>query len=77
MRSSLILNARRDRMRQNRPLVEGSWVENGTVVSHRCGGGGGFGQPSKRDRQRVVSDLANGYISPVAAERDYGVTDGT
>lgn len=42
----------------------------------RSGGGGGFGDPLKRDRERVKNDLYQGYISPVAAARDYGLDTG-
>ena len=36
-------------------------------------GGGGFGAPAVRDRQAVLMDVVNGYISAEAAEREYGV----
>lgn len=36
-------------------------------------GGGGFGDPKARDRQAVLDDLADGYITAEAAARDYGV----
>jgi N-methylhydantoinase B len=35
-------------------------------------GGGGYGDPHRRDRSRLASDLAEGYVSPDAAEEDYG-----
>ena len=35
-------------------------------------GGGGYGDPHKRDRAALARDIAEGYISPAAAERDYG-----
>lgn len=37
-------------------------------------GGGGYGAPSKRLRERVIDDVLNGYVSREAAERDYGFT---
>ena len=37
-------------------------------------GGGGYGDPRKRDRERVLTDVRNGYVSRESAERDYGVT---
>jgi len=37
-------------------------------------GGGGYGDPYKRDPQKVLEDVVNGYISIEAAARDYGVT---
>ena len=39
----------------------------------RTGGGGGWGDPLNRDPGKVSSDVSEGYVSPEAAERDYGV----
>ncbi len=36
-------------------------------------GGGGLGNPLRRDPQRVSADVHSGLVSRVAAERDYGV----
>ena len=35
-------------------------------------GGGGFGQPDKRDRTLLEADIAAGLVTPEAARRDYG-----
>ncbi len=35
-------------------------------------GGGGFGEPSRRDRALVEADIAAGLVSVEAARRDYG-----
>ena len=35
-------------------------------------GGGGYGDPRQRDTAAVTEDLAEGYVSPAAAERFYG-----
>ena len=35
-------------------------------------GGGGYGDPEKRDRSVLARDIAEGYVSIDAAERDYG-----
>ena len=51
----------------NLPLKEGE------VVSFRGGGGGGYGSPSERDPQAVLSDVINGYVSQEKAKSDYGV----
>jgi N-methylhydantoinase B len=37
-------------------------------------GGGGYGDPLRRDPERVLADVREGFVSPDAAERDYGVT---
>jgi N-methylhydantoinase B/oxoprolinase/acetone carboxylase alpha subunit len=39
----------------------------------RYAGGGGFGDPRARSREAVQADLRDGYISPLAAKRDYGL----
>jgi N-methylhydantoinase B len=35
-------------------------------------GGGGFGDPAKRDPESIKRDIAEGYITPEGAKRDYG-----
>jgi N-methylhydantoinase B len=60
-------------LEENRPLVGGVHVEAGSVISHRCGGGGGFGNPQERERERLAADVENGYVSLEAAVRDYGI----
>jgi N-methylhydantoinase B len=42
------------------------------VVRLRLPGGGGYGDPARRDRQLIESDLRNGYVTPEAARGDYG-----
>jgi N-methylhydantoinase B len=37
------------------------------------GGGGGFGNPFKRDPNKVAEDVREGYVSKAAAEELYGV----
>jgi N-methylhydantoinase B len=36
-------------------------------------GGGGYGEPSQRDPERVATDVRNGLVSRTSAERDYKV----
>ncbi len=45
----------------------------GEVLVNCSGGGGGWGDPLKRDPEKVLNDVRNGYISPTSAARDYGV----
>ncbi len=45
----------------------------GAVVTLELPGGGGYGPPFKRDPERVLRDVQNGYVSIESAERDYGV----
>ena len=35
-------------------------------------GGGGYGSPDERDPARIREDVAEGYVSAIGAERDYG-----
>ena len=45
----------------------------GDVLAIDDAGGGGFGDPRKRPRRKVVEDLENGYISVESAVHDYGL----
>jgi N-methylhydantoinase B len=45
----------------------------GERVRIMTGGGGGFGPPSERDPEMVRRDVLEGYVSPWAALREYGV----
>ncbi len=47
-------------------------LEAGTVFSVRGAGGGGYGDPAKRDPAALEADIAEGYVSPEGAARDYG-----
>ena len=38
----------------------------------RSGGGGGFGSPLERDLDTLQRDVHCGYVTPAAAEKDYG-----
>jgi N-methylhydantoinase B len=43
------------------------------VVSFRLAGAGGYGNPADRDPAAVKRDLADGFISPEHAMKNYGV----
>lgn len=45
----------------------------GDVVTMDAAGGGGYGNPLKRDMEMVISDVRNGYVSAEAARNSYGV----
>ncbi len=49
-------------------LAPDDWVEVKTP------GGGGWGDPQRRDRERVARDVRRGYISAEVAARTYGYT---
>jgi N-methylhydantoinase B len=35
-------------------------------------GGGGYGDPHRRDRASLAGDIAEGYVSAAGATKDYG-----
>jgi N-methylhydantoinase B len=45
----------------------------GDTVTLRLPGGGGYGKPRERPREDVLRDIAEGYTSPAAARKAYGV----
>jgi N-methylhydantoinase B len=52
-------------------------LREGDELYYRTPGGGGFGDPHQRDPMLIREDLADGYISREAAERDYGLAPET
>ena len=47
-------------------------LEAGTIFRVNGPGGGGYGDPAKRDPAAVANDIAEGYISAESAKRNYG-----
>jgi N-methylhydantoinase B len=45
----------------------------GDVFRHELPGGGGWGDPLKRDPQKVLKDVRNEFVSLECAVTDYGV----
>lgn len=72
MKSTMIADADSDEPRQL-PYCAGALVGKGSLISHRCGGGGGFGDPAERSRDALIADVADGYVTLEAAVRDYGL----
>jgi N-methylhydantoinase B len=48
-------------------------LQPGDAFLIRSGGGGGFGDPKLRPAADIAEDVAEGYVSPEVAARDYGV----
>jgi N-methylhydantoinase B len=48
-------------------------LEKGDLIRLKTGGGGGYGDPLKRDPEKVLSDVVDGYVSLERAREDYGV----
>ena len=48
-------------------------MEKGEILVALTPGAGGFGDPKLREPERVLADVADGYVSLESARRDYGV----
>ncbi len=55
----------------NKDLIAG--VPKGTIYHQQAGGGGGYGDPRKRNRAKLKEEVRDGVISMEAAKRDYGL----
>lgn len=53
--------------------IDTAVLQPGDVLDIRSAGGGGRGDPFTRETWRVAQDVARGYVSVEAAEREYGV----
>ena len=51
----------------------GNKMEKGEILVALTPGAGGFGDPKLREPERVLADVADGYVSLESARRDYGV----
>ncbi len=68
-----VVNPGRPDERVLAPLSDGNIVRRGDIVRIETGGGGGFGHPFDREPERVLADVANGFVSRESAAADYGV----
>ncbi len=71
--SRAVLNPGTPEERQLTSKVAGLRLKQGDLISWDLGGGGGWGNPFKRDPERVRQDVVRGYVSLEAARADYGV----
>jgi N-methylhydantoinase B len=62
--------------REERVSTNRAAVKAGDRVLVLSGGGGGHGDPTERDPDRVRADIREGYVSPEGAQKDYGVEIG-
>jgi N-methylhydantoinase B len=53
--------------------VPGLRLRRGDLLCVEFAGGGGWGDPRRREPVRVREDVARGYVSPRSARDDYGV----
>ena len=51
-------------------------LHRGDELRYRTPGGGGFGDPGRRDGDALREDIREGYVSRDAAARDYGFAAG-
>ncbi len=56
---------------RNKDLIAG--VPKGTIYHQQAGGGGGYGDPKARDRNKLREEVRDGVISADAARRLYGL----
>jgi len=67
------LLVRRDGSEQRLLKATGVPMEPGDRLTFRSAGGGGWGNPRARDPAALAEDIAKGYVSRDAAQRDYGI----
>jgi len=48
-------------------------LHEGDTVTHYTPGGGGYGDPMRRNPSAVARDVRLGFVTPQAALREYGV----
>ncbi|HZO97610.1 MAG TPA: hydantoinase B/oxoprolinase family protein [Gaiellaceae bacterium] len=56
------------------PSMFSTTIGEGDLYVHRTAGGGGFGDPRRRDPARIAEDVADGKVTVEAAAREYGWT---
>ena len=52
-------------------MIQG--IPDSTLYHQIASGGGGYGNPKKRDREKVKQDVKNEVVSKKVAEKIYGV----
>ena len=69
-----IFNHFRDKPARRYKKIAAYLMKRGDMVSLRTGGGGGWGDPKLREREKVLWDVLNEYITPEQAREVYGVS---
>lgn len=62
-----------DGTKESVPSLYTTELKAGTTLRVDTAGGSGYGDPKERDRNLVLADVRNGFVSPESAERDYGL----
>jgi N-methylhydantoinase B len=74
---SVLLNPGTTKEKRLPAMADNIILSRGDVVRVSTAGGGGWGDPLERKPELVAADVRKGYITPQAAERDYGVIFGS
>jgi N-methylhydantoinase B len=68
-----MINPGRKDERVVEPMSDGTILRKGDVMRLETGGGGGFGHPFDRERERVRTDVLGGFVTLESARADYGI----
>ncbi|MFH1049347.1 MAG: hydantoinase B/oxoprolinase family protein [bacterium] len=60
----------KERVPMSKDLISG--IPTGTVYRQIAGGGGGYGNPKEREKDKVIADVRNEVVSVEKAKEDYG-----
>jgi N-methylhydantoinase B len=55
----------------SKDLISG--IPKGSIYYQVASGGGGYGDPKLRTREKVMIDVKNGVVSKESAEKEYGI----
>ncbi|MCA3505290.1 MAG: hydantoinase B/oxoprolinase family protein [Rhodobacter sp.] len=58
---------------EDQAACTGVWLQSGESIISISSGGGGYGDPARRDPAKVASDVKEGYLSPKRAAEVFGV----
>lgn len=64
---------RKNGKKEKHSLITNIRLEKGDIVRCTTATGGGYGKPSKRNKQKVLDDIKNGYITKSQAKKYYKV----
>ena len=69
----VIVNPGQASERELKPMSDGHTLRGGDILRIVTPGGGGWGPPTERPAQAVLSDVLDGFVSASSARDDYGV----
>lgn len=68
-----VIIARANGEKERYSVVTGLTLNTNDIIRVMSGTGAGWGNPLERPVEKVVEDVKNGYVTPEAAEKSYGV----